>query len=149
VPVAQAVQVLTPVYPALHRHARSEKLPAGEMEFGVHAVQVAKLVCPVNAEYLPAEQSVHATEPAIVLYVPGAQALHVEVPVYPASHWHAELEELPAGELKFGGHAVQVVELVCPLDAEYVPAGQAVHAAEPAIVLYVPAAQASHVEVPV
>jgi hypothetical protein len=60
-----------------------------------------------------------------------------------------ELAILPAGELVFGGHAVQVVALVCPVDAEYVPAAQAVHAAEPAIVLYVPAAQASHVEVPV
>jgi hypothetical protein len=86
------------------------------------------------------------------------------VPVYPALHWHAEL---PAGELEFGGHAVQVVALVCPVDAEYlpasqavqtvvcpvdaeyVPAAQAVHAAEPTCVLYLPAAQASHVEVPV
>jgi hypothetical protein len=69
------------VYPALHRHARSEKLPAGEMEFGVHALQVVELVCAVDAEYLPAAQAVHATEPAIVLYVPSAQASHVEVPV--------------------------------------------------------------------
>ena len=52
--------------------------------------------------------------------------------------------------MEFGVHAVQVVELVCPVDLDpYVPAGQAVHATEPAIVLYVPAAQASHDEVPV
>ena len=135
------------MYPALHRHARSEILPAGEMEFVVHAVQVVKLVCPVDSDpYMPAGHAVHASEPAIVLYVPQAQASHVEVPVYPALHWHAEL---PAGELEFGGHAVQVVALVCPVDAENLPASQAVHAAEPAIVLYVPAAQASHGEVPV
>jgi hypothetical protein len=95
------------------------------MEFGVHAVQVVELVCPVDLDpYVPAGQAVHATEPAIVLYVPAAQASHVEVPVYPASHWH---EELPAGELEFGGHAVQVAKLVCPVNAEYLPAEQSVH----------------------
>jgi hypothetical protein len=51
--------------------------------------------------------------------------------------------------MEFGGHAVQVVSLVCPLDAEYLPATQFVHAWEPASYLYVPVAQASHVEVPV
>ncbi len=56
------------------------------------------------------------------------------------------MKKLPGGELEFDGHAVQIV---LPVNAEYVPAAQAVHAAEPESVLYVPAAQASHVEVPV
>ena len=51
--------------------------------------------------------------------------------------------------MEFDGHVVQVVALVCPVKAENLPAAQAVHAAEPAIVVYVPAAQASHDEVPV
>ncbi len=103
------------------------------MEFDGHAVQVLSLVCPVDAEYLPAAQAVHASEPAIVLYVPAAQASHDEVPVNPALHRHATSEILPAGEMEFGVHAVQVVSLVCPVKAENLPAAQAVHAAEPAI----------------
>ena len=50
--------------------------------------------------------------------------------------------------MEFDGHVVQVVAIVCPVDAEYLPAAQAVHAPEPAIDLYVPAVQASHVEMP-
>ena len=101
------------------------------------------------AEYVPAAQLSHAALPVVALYVPAAQAVQVWTPVYPALHWQSDAPSLPAGELEFDGHAVQVLSLVCAVDAEYLPAAQAVHAAEPAIVLYVPAAQASHVEVPV
>ena len=127
-----AVQVLSLVCPV-----DAEYLPAAQ------AVQVVALVCPVDAENLPASQAVHAAEPAIVLYVPAAQASHVEVPVYPALHWHAEL---PASEMKFGGHAVQVLSLVRPVDAEYLPATQSVHSSDPENGLYLPVAQAVHGE---
>ena len=141
--------------------------PAFDFKPSAQSVQAAELVWAVAAENLPAAQFVqkgeasaaeyvpaaqlsHAALPVVALYVPAAQAVQLPAgPVYPASHLHAEFEELPAGEVEFDGHAVQVLSLVCAVDAEYFPAAQAVHAAEPAIDLYVPAAQASHVEVPV
>ena len=73
----------------------AEYLPAAQ------AVQVLSLVCPVDAEYLPAAQAVHAPEPVFVLYVPAAQAVHGE-PVYPSLHWH---EDRSAEETEFVGHA--------------------------------------------
>ena len=89
------------------------------------------MVAPSTAEYLPATQLSHAALPVVALYVSAAQAVQLPAgPVYPALHWHAEL---PAAELEFDGHAVQVLSLVCPVDAENLPAAQAVHAAEPAI----------------
>ena len=57
VPEAQDVHGCDPSKPALHRHARSEILPAGELLFQAHAV--------------------HSAEPVIILYVPAAQAAHV------------------------------------------------------------------------
>ena len=50
-------------------------LPASQL------LHEAELVCAVEAENLPAAQLLQAAEPAIGLYVPAAQASHVEVPV--------------------------------------------------------------------
>ena len=116
----------------MHWQSDTESLPAGELEFSGHAVQVLSLVCAVDAEYLPAAQAVHAAEPESVLYVPAAQAVHDE-PKYPALHWQSDAESLPGPDMEFDGHVVQVVALVCPVKAENLPAAQAVHAAEPAI----------------
>ena len=75
--------------------------------------------------------------------MPAAHAAHVG-PAYPALHWHAESAELPASEMKFGGHAVQVLSLVCPVNAEYLPAAQSVQT-EASATEYLPAGQAVQV----
>jgi hypothetical protein len=139
-PATQAVHGL-PVKPASHWHSELLELPAGEFEFAGHATHTS-LTAPVLVEYLPARQSVHASEPVPVLYLPATQAVHAP-PVKPALHWHCELLELPAGESEFDGHATHT-SLTAPVLVEYLPARQSVHASEPVPVLYLPATQAVH-----
>jgi hypothetical protein len=56
-----------PVDPALQVQAAGAKLAIGELEFGGHATQVAAVVAAVVAEYVSAEQAVHAAEPLAFL----------------------------------------------------------------------------------
>ena len=78
-----------------------------------------------------AGHAVHATLPAVVLYVPAAQAVQVPPdvpasPLYPALHVHADcaVDPVPVVD-ELVGHAVHEM-LVLP-DALYFPKGQAVH----------------------
>ena len=44
-------------------------------ELVAHAAQVATVVAPVVAEYVPAAQFVHATDPDVSLYVPARHSV--------------------------------------------------------------------------
>jgi hypothetical protein len=95
--------------------------PAVDCEFDRQATQVLATVAPVVVEYVPAPQSVHATEPVVVLYFPAAHAKHVP----PSGPVNPRLQ-------------TQLVAVVDPaVDCVY--DGQSVHAAEPVVVLYLPA----------
>ena len=55
----------------------ADELPAGELEFAVHAVQDDSEVRPVAVPYLPAPQFVQSADPVDVLYLPATHAVHV------------------------------------------------------------------------
>ena len=67
-----------PKYPVLQEQFESVALPLGELVSLGHTRHAASSVAPVLVEYLPAPQSVHATLPLVVLYLP---AMHrVQLP---------------------------------------------------------------------
>ena len=110
-----------PVEPALHTHAVSAALPAGEAELSGHDAHVASAVAPASAEYLPASQSVHSALPVPALNLPAAQSTHwpPSGPVEPALHTHAAATVLAAGEAELSGHDAHVASAVAPASAEY------------------------------
>jgi len=72
------------------------------------------------------------------------------LPVYPRSHLQATAAELPVESVRDGPvvvseHDVHVAS-VLPVLVEYVSIGQAVHGADPIVVLYFPGTQAVHSE---
>jgi hypothetical protein len=97
-PGAHAVQVppFGPVYPASQVQLLRNPLDAGAREFAGHRLQfglpsgdhspsgharhVSLPVAPAVAEYSPSEQLEHAVRPSWLLYVPGSQSLHVDMP---------------------------------------------------------------------
>ena len=137
-----------PVEPALHTHAVSAALPAGEAELSGHDAHVASAVAPASAEYLPASQSVHSALPVPALNLPAAQSTHAPPsgPVEPALQTHADAPALPVGEEELAGHASHVVLAVAPSAAEYLPASQSMHVSMPAPALNLPAAQSTHAQ---
>ena len=66
---------------------------------------------PVAAEYVPAPQSVHASDPVDTLYFPASHAVHGPPtgPVDPALQVQFVKAELPAGELEFVGQSLHVM----------------------------------------
>jgi hypothetical protein len=97
--------------------------PAVDCVFDGHATQVLATVAPVVVEYVPAPQSVHATEPDPVLYFPAAHAAHVP----PSGPVNQRLQ-------------TQLVSAVDPT-VDWVFVGQLVHASVPVLGLYVFTAQ--------
>ena len=123
--------LLGPEKPALHSQL---SLPGDESEFEGQSSQAWEAV---DAENLPASQSLHASEPAADLYVPVAQAVHESAgPLKPALHSHAVL---PAAELASPAHASQTTAAEF---AENVPAAQSTQSPDPLADLNVPAAHA-------
>ena len=53
------------------------------MEFDGHVVQVLSLVCPVDAEYLPAPQSVQISDEFAVRLIEYLPAMQLGVCMYP------------------------------------------------------------------
>jgi hypothetical protein len=95
--------------PALHVQLLAAELALGELELAGHATHVVAFVAPVDVEYVPVKQSVHAVLPIAVLYFPGTQAAHgpPSGPVKPARQavdTHALTFELPLGEVVPAGH---------------------------------------------
>ena len=116
-------------------HAALDVLAVGEVRSAGQARHVASAVAARLEEYVPGPQSVHAAEPVALLYLPVAHAEHMPFgPVYPALHggkMHAALAVLAAGEFVPGRQPIHVVTAVAAVVAEYFPAAQSVHAAEP------------------
>jgi len=69
-------------WPSGHRHVDA---PAEENLSAAHGTHVSSAVAPVVCENLPARQSMQASEPVSVLYLPATQAVH-GLPVKPALH---------------------------------------------------------------
>jgi hypothetical protein len=145
---------LTPVYPALHLHAATAVLPAGdEAKVGVRqALHVDSAIAPPAAEYLPIPQSVHIAGPVPVLYLPAAHWRHVPPlgPDDPVLHVQLVEAALPAGDDASEDvvQAVHVDSADIPTAAEYLPTPQSVHAADPEPVLYFPATQVEQATAP-
>ena len=106
-------------------------------------MHVDSAVWPRDVEYLPAPQSVHAAEPAVVLYLPATHCEHAPPsgPVQPALQVQSTSASLAEGALVFAG---QVWQDVTPTAVEYWPAEQSVHAALPSVFLNFPATHAPH-----
>jgi hypothetical protein len=120
-------------------------LPVVTVELeGGHARQMSGEVAPNARPYLPISQSTHGELPDVFFQLP-TQALHScpSPPEYPTLQVQAAAERLRVGESEFAGQVRQLVALfseyvpapherhvccvVAPSDAEYFPAGQAVH----------------------
>jgi hypothetical protein len=111
------------VNPVLQIQSEAASLPAGAVEFEVHAEHVLSAVAPLAVEYFPAPQSVHAQLPLPALYVPAAHASHAPAPslVNPGLQIQSEAASLPAGEYEFGVHKLHVV---MPGSDPYLDVGQ-------------------------
>ena len=87
-------------------------MPVAGCEFAGQAMQAASLVCPVNAEYVPAPQSEQASKDTVALYLPAAHDSQfcASGPVWPAGH-PADIQSsdasLPAGEVEPALQAMQ------------------------------------------
>ena len=129
-----------PVYPVLQTHTTLEPT---DCEFAPQFEHTKIDVAPITVEKVFAEQLVHSAVPVAGLYLPGTHREHGPPfgPVAPVLQLHAVIKELPATELELSAHATQVAAAVAPVEVEYVPIPQSVHAALPLIVLYLPATQ--------
>ncbi len=143
---AEHVPPFGPEYPALQAHAVTSELELGAFAFTGHTTQVVAVVAPVVLEYVPIPQLTHASAPLATLYVPATHGEHGPPPgpAYPALHTHAARDELMLVDVVSAGQPKHVDAIVAPVDVEYVPAPQLVHAALPLVSLYVPAPHAAH-----
>ena len=106
---------------------------------------------PWMTEYLPAAHAVQLADPVDSLCFPATHAVHVSPlgPVKPELQTQCVKTVLPAGELEFDGHVVQVEGAEALIAAEYVPAPQLVHAVAAVAVEYVPDPQSVQLADPV
>ena len=130
----------------MHLQAANAELPVGALAFVKQVRHVKIALAPTDVEYVPAEQSLHTTDPVDALYFPVTQAVHVppSSPDDPALQVQLVKAALPAVELEFDGQALHVELAEAPTDVEYVPAPQLVHKVAPVSVEYVPAPQSVH-----
>ncbi len=147
-PATHAVHVapFAPVNPTLQKQAVIAVLEICAFAFAGHDEHVDEALAPTAAENFASAQSVHASLPGQILYLPATHAAHVApfAPVNPALHEQAATAELETGAFAFAGHAEHVDEALVPATAENFPASQSVHAALPLLVLYLPATHALH-----
>ena len=118
------------------------KAPIDEYVPALQLIQALASVAPVTVEYLPAAQSVQASDPVAILYFPATQAVQVppSSPVYPRLQRQAEMAVCPVANVTaFVGQAAHVEANVAPTAAEYVLRPQSVHAADPVPSLNFPA----------
>ena len=106
-----------------------------------HAVQVEMLVWAVDAENVPAAhgvQSVDASLPSVVRYVPASQSWHASAreapeawPYLPLAHkMHEEMEFAPVVvENEPPAQGTQTFAVDAPSTEEYVPAAQKIQSA--------------------
>ncbi len=127
--------------------AATVELPTGELDLEGHVTHVVEFVAPVLAPNVPAPQSVHASLPTLVLYLPVTHDVHEPAgPVLPVSQdlLQSSTEELELVEMKPAGRDTQVDDVLVPTACEYVSVSHAVHATLPLIVLYLPESHSVH-----
>jgi len=129
--------------------------------------QVEADEAPPTAEYFPASQLMHQTDPVDVVYFPATQSLHRADPVdtlyFPAEHCvqfppsepeeprsqvHEASDELPAGDIAFAGHDkhdTDALTLMFSVATENFPGGHSVQEEEPAMSWYEPTPQKAQV----
>ena len=156
-PATQATQLLfTPDQPALQRqnvilalpgfesaftHSRHCVLLSAEYEPDAQSLHVSFVYELTVTEYFPAAQSEHPIDPGLDLYLPGTHPVQtLFVPVHPALQTHAVTAVLPAGEIRFAGHAAQ-----SPVSDLYSPALQA-HISDTGTVEIKPSSHNVHVK---
>jgi len=136
------------VYPGLHRQSARSSLPVALVFSFVRQFIHTLSVFATAPEYLPKPQSVHASEPVTVLYLPGTHALHASPSplglVYPRSHLHAVSTPLPDADTVFAGQLKHVVFAMASVAVEYVLTTQSVHTCGPGLTLYLPVEQPLH-----
>jgi len=162
VPATQAKHVppFVPVNPTLQVQAPLPTLETGAFASEGHATHVDEALAPTAAEYVAAPQSVQASLPVVVLYLPATHAAHDPPfgPVNPALQAQAVPVVLELGAFEFEGHDKQVDAALAPILFEYVltghsrqvlacvkeywPAPQSVQAALPVTDLNLPGVQA-------
>ena len=130
-----------PKVPGLHLHSKREELLAGDDDNAGQLRQAKDEEAPTAAEYLPASQSWHGSDPLTVLYLPAA---HTEqgppsFPVAPALHVQDDTLLLAGGESESDGHVLHDDSADAPDLVEYLPDPQLLHGALPAFILYLPA----------
>ncbi len=100
-----------PDEPTLQMQLATSELAAGEAELVGHAEQTESDVPPTATEYMSFPQSWHGDLspcPSPTLYFPATHGSHshCSFPDQPAGQVHAFWDELPAGEIEFGGHGL-------------------------------------------
>ena len=127
VPATHAVHVppSLPVKPASQMQSVRSLLAWGASELAGHASHTSD-VAPTVDEYLPLPQSVHVSEPVLILYFPATHAVQVppSLPVKPALQVQSVWTVLPWGEFALLG---QLVQVPAPDVLLYLPAEQLVH----------------------
>jgi ABC-type cobalt transport system substrate-binding protein len=109
-----------PVKPALQTHPPMAELDTAELVFTGHDTHVDEAVAPTVTEYEPTPQSVHATLPLTVLYLPATHAVHTppSAPVNPALQVQEVISVLETGAFEFRGHVKHVDEALAPTVVE-------------------------------
>ena len=149
VPATQALHDTPsgPVKPEMHLQSVCKLLPRGDVELPWHEVQELSSVLADVVEYFPNPHCVQTTFPVTFLYVPATHSVH-DAPPNPRSHEQFSGAVLPALELKFSPHDIQVDSAICAVPAEYLPVPHEVHETFPDKILNVPAGQAVQVSLP-
>jgi hypothetical protein len=96
------------------------ELDTAELVFTGHDTHVDEAVAPTVTEYEPTPQSVHATLPLTVLYLPATHAVHTppSAPVNPALQVQEVISVLETGAFEFRGHVKHVDEALAPTVVE-------------------------------
>ena len=134
-PTAHGAHV-DPPYPARHtHHSEVTRASSNVFSFAPQAQQPL-----ASAQPLPPVEAL----PTASLKVPCGHAAHAPLCSRKPASQRQELAAVPVAGCEFAGQAMQVASLVCPVNAEYVPAVQALHATLPVAGLYFPASHGAH-----
>ena len=105
-----------PENPALQMQAPTTELELGELEFVGQVKHTDAALALTVAEYVAGPQSVHATLPVLVLYLPASHVEHTPPsgPENPALQMQAPTTELELGEFEFVGQVKHTDAALAP-----------------------------------
>jgi hypothetical protein len=125
-----------PSYPAMHTQSCEFTVPLST----VHLLTPQAQQPWASAQPLPPVEALRTAS----LKVPCGHAAHAPLSSRKPALQRQELAAVPVAGCEFAGQAMQAASLVCPVNAEYVPAVQALHATLPVAGLYFPASHGAH-----